>query len=177
MSYLETIKSKIGEQAYLRLKEAAEIEVALAKQMPLADEFGQKNYYRPGAPPSGFEGGSWVGLFFCSTWTSSLQPRGHRQLWRGPEPCSGIQCWLAALRSREGGCYVYHPLRYPAGGSGCLCRRSHRSHRVHQNVSEHAGREPESTTAYSAANPLTAAREQREEPVGKTGRYTSAPHP
>jgi hypothetical protein len=45
MSFLQTIKTKIGEVTYSRLETAAEKEVALAKQMPLLDKYSQKAYY------------------------------------------------------------------------------------------------------------------------------------
>ncbi len=45
MSFLETIKAKIGEAAYSRIETVAETEVALAKQMPLVDEYSKKKFY------------------------------------------------------------------------------------------------------------------------------------
>jgi hypothetical protein len=47
MSFLQTIKAKIGNDTYSRLEMAAEKEVALAKQMLLRDAHYQENYYKP----------------------------------------------------------------------------------------------------------------------------------
>lgn len=47
MSFLETIKVKIGGELYSRLEKEAEKEVAAAIQMPLKDQYGQDQYHRP----------------------------------------------------------------------------------------------------------------------------------
>jgi hypothetical protein len=47
MSFFDTIKARVGEEAYLHLERAAEKEVALALQMPLVDSYGQKSFYAP----------------------------------------------------------------------------------------------------------------------------------
>src|SRR5690348_15989711 len=45
MSFLDTLRARMGNAAYSRLEREAEKEVALAKQMPLRDEYGQEIYY------------------------------------------------------------------------------------------------------------------------------------
>lgn len=45
MSFLDTLRARIGNDAYWRLEREAEKEVALAKQMPLRDQYGQESYY------------------------------------------------------------------------------------------------------------------------------------
>ncbi len=57
MSFLETIRAKVGDEVYQRIEREAEKEVALAMQMPLIRENYEKNYYRhrfslDQAPPS-----------------------------------------------------------------------------------------------------------------------------
>jgi hypothetical protein len=47
MSFLETVKAKIGCELYSRLEKVAENEVAAAIQMPLKDQYRQDQYYRP----------------------------------------------------------------------------------------------------------------------------------
>lgn len=47
MSFLDTIKAKVGEQCYRHIENVAEKEVALAMQMPLMDKYYQENYYSP----------------------------------------------------------------------------------------------------------------------------------
>jgi len=47
MSFLDTIKGRIGRETYSRLEDAAEKEVALAMQMPLRDQYGQEMFYEP----------------------------------------------------------------------------------------------------------------------------------
>ncbi len=47
MSFLETVKGKIGSELYSRLEKEAEKEIAAAIQMPLKDQYGQDQYYRP----------------------------------------------------------------------------------------------------------------------------------
>jgi hypothetical protein len=70
------------------------------------------------------------------------------------EPHSGIECCLAALRSRVGGCYV--PL--PSWNLPCslcrLCRGSARNHNERAVIPQHLGLQPQGATAYSPANPL-----------------------
>src|SRR5579864_2570152 len=44
MSFLDTIKAKVGNEVYLRIEKEAEKEVALAMQMPLTNENYEKNY-------------------------------------------------------------------------------------------------------------------------------------
>src|ERR1700693_595298 len=46
MSFLETIKAKVGNEVYQRIEKEAEKEVALAMQMPLTDQNYEKKYYR-----------------------------------------------------------------------------------------------------------------------------------
>jgi hypothetical protein len=46
MSFLATIKAKVGNEVYQRIEKEAEKEVALAMQMPLIGENYEKNYYR-----------------------------------------------------------------------------------------------------------------------------------
>lgn len=45
MPFLDTVRAQIGNDTYSRLEREAEKEVALAKQMPLRDEYGQESYY------------------------------------------------------------------------------------------------------------------------------------
>jgi hypothetical protein len=47
MSFLETVKAKIGNETYLHIESEAEKEVALAMQMPLLSKYHQENYYTP----------------------------------------------------------------------------------------------------------------------------------
>ena len=47
MSFLETVKGRIGVQLYSRLENEAEKEVASAIQMPLRDKWGQEQYHWP----------------------------------------------------------------------------------------------------------------------------------
>jgi hypothetical protein len=47
MSFLDTIKAKVGGQCYRHIENVAEKEVALAMQMPLMDKYYQENYYSP----------------------------------------------------------------------------------------------------------------------------------
>jgi len=46
MSYLETIKTQIGNDCFARLEKEADKELALALKMPLKSQFGDKQYYR-----------------------------------------------------------------------------------------------------------------------------------
>src|SRR5579864_6000175 len=46
MSFLDTVKAKVGKEAYLDIEKKAEKEVALAMQMPLRDQYHQENHYR-----------------------------------------------------------------------------------------------------------------------------------
>ena len=46
MSYLEIIKSQIGQDCYTRLEKEAEKELSLALKMPLTNQYGDKQYYR-----------------------------------------------------------------------------------------------------------------------------------
>lgn len=45
MSFFEIIKRKVGQASYCRLEEEADIEVGLAKRMPLVDQYHQKQFY------------------------------------------------------------------------------------------------------------------------------------
>jgi hypothetical protein len=45
MSYLETIKSQIGQDCYARLEKEAEKELSLALQTPLRNQYGDKQNY------------------------------------------------------------------------------------------------------------------------------------
>jgi hypothetical protein len=45
MSFLDTIKARIGGESYSRLEKTAEKEVALAMQMPLVDGYQQQQFY------------------------------------------------------------------------------------------------------------------------------------
>jgi hypothetical protein len=45
MSFLDIVTAKVGKQVYSRLETVAEKEVALAVQMPLADDSGRENFY------------------------------------------------------------------------------------------------------------------------------------
>lgn len=47
MSFLTTVKEKIGEDIYNKLFKEAEREVALAMQMPLENKYSEKQYYHP----------------------------------------------------------------------------------------------------------------------------------
>lgn len=47
MSFLDTIKAKVGEQRYRHIENVAEKEVARAMQMPLKDKYHQEQYYSP----------------------------------------------------------------------------------------------------------------------------------
>ncbi|HUB86336.1 MAG TPA: hypothetical protein VMB22_00475 [Verrucomicrobiae bacterium] len=47
MSFLTTIKGKIGNELYAHLEKEAENEVAAAMQMPLKDQYRQDQYFRP----------------------------------------------------------------------------------------------------------------------------------
>jgi len=47
MSFLDTIKTKAGQQSYLRIEQEAEKEVALAMRMDLLSKYHQENYYTP----------------------------------------------------------------------------------------------------------------------------------
>lgn len=47
MSFLDTVKARIGNDVYLRLEEEAEKEVAVAKGMPLRGAHNEKKYYQP----------------------------------------------------------------------------------------------------------------------------------
>jgi hypothetical protein len=47
MSFLTTLKEKIGNELYTHLEKEAEKEVALAMQMPLRNQFGDEQYYSP----------------------------------------------------------------------------------------------------------------------------------
>jgi hypothetical protein len=47
MSFLDTIKTKLGNEVYLRIEAVAEKEVALAMKMQLKTKYDQENYYRP----------------------------------------------------------------------------------------------------------------------------------
>ncbi|MCX6902258.1 MAG: hypothetical protein NTW03_02005 [Verrucomicrobia bacterium] len=47
MSFLGTVKGKIGSEIYSRLQNEAEKEVAIAMQMPLRNQYGDEQYYQP----------------------------------------------------------------------------------------------------------------------------------
>ena len=47
MSFLDTVKAKVGNESYRHLENVAEQEVALAMQMPLIDQYHQERYYSP----------------------------------------------------------------------------------------------------------------------------------
>jgi hypothetical protein len=47
MTFLDTIKAKSGNEAYLHIERVAEKEVALAMQMPLLSKYREANYYKP----------------------------------------------------------------------------------------------------------------------------------
>jgi len=46
MSYLQSIKLKLGPELVARLEKEANKEVSLALQMPLKSQYGDKQYYR-----------------------------------------------------------------------------------------------------------------------------------
>src|SRR5437667_388147 len=46
MSYLDTIKTQIGQDRFERLEKEAEKELSLALNMPLKNQYGDKQYYR-----------------------------------------------------------------------------------------------------------------------------------
>jgi hypothetical protein len=47
MSFLDTIKARVGNEAYGHIENLAEKEVARSMQMPLIDQYHQENYYSP----------------------------------------------------------------------------------------------------------------------------------
>jgi len=47
MSFLDTIKAKVGKASYGHIENEAEKEVALAMKMPLKDQYHQEQYYTP----------------------------------------------------------------------------------------------------------------------------------
>src|SRR3974390_1159788 len=46
MSYLNTIKGEIGQNAFARLEKEADKELSLALKMPLRNQYKDKQYYR-----------------------------------------------------------------------------------------------------------------------------------
>jgi|HubBroStandDraft_4_1064222.scaffolds.fasta_scaffold86722_1 hypothetical protein len=47
MSFLDTIKAKVGAETYRHIENVADKEVALAMEMPLRDQYHQEKYYQP----------------------------------------------------------------------------------------------------------------------------------
>ena len=47
MSFLDTIKAKVGETSYRHIEREAEKEVAIAMRMALKDQYHQDQYYTP----------------------------------------------------------------------------------------------------------------------------------